>query len=135
MSTPPPGPSDAELAAAAAARPVSPPAVIAWGERLGDAGAFHQAQAVFEAALAAAPQALVLRVGLGFLALKRLDAAAARTAFEAVRAADPGRPDAMIGLARARAMAGDNAEAADLYRRVLADRPDDAASRIALGRC
>lgn len=115
-----------------------PPYALAFlelGDALGRVGRFGEAAAVFEEALALAPDALVLKVGLGFLRLQTREPAAARRLFAEVRAADPRRPDAMIGLARAAALDGAFAEAAELYRLALGLRPRDAQSRIGLARC
>ena len=55
-------------------RPAYPLAFVELGDRLGKAGRFDEAAAVFEAGLALAPEAQVLRVALGYLRLLiRLD--------------------------------------------------------------
>ncbi|MBX3484195.1 tetratricopeptide repeat protein [Phenylobacterium sp.] len=125
----------AQLRQATTRRPAYPLAFLELGDTLGRAGRLDEGAAVFEDGLALAPDALVLKVGLGFLRLQADDRAAARRLFAEVRAADPARPDAMIGLARAAALDGAFAEAADLYRLVLARQPRDAQSRIGLGKC
>ncbi|MBL8557046.1 MAG: tetratricopeptide repeat protein [Phenylobacterium sp.] len=124
-----------QLRQATTRRPPYPLAFLELGDALGRAGRFGEAAEVFEAGLALAPEALVLEVGLGFLRLQTDDRAAARRHFAEVRAAAPERFDAMIGLARTAALDGAFAEAAELYRLVLARQPGDVQSRIGLGRC
>ncbi|HEU0015819.1 MAG TPA: hypothetical protein VFQ45_19230, partial [Longimicrobium sp.] len=57
---------------------------------------------------------------LGALLLDAGNAAEAAAAYERALALRPNRPAALLGLARARAAAGDRAAAADAYRRLLA---------------
>jgi tetratricopeptide (TPR) repeat protein len=123
------------LARATSRRPPLPQAFLELGDQMAAAGRFDAAQAAFEAGLALAPEAQVLRVGLAHLWLRRNDAVRARDLFAEVRAAAPERHDALVGLASATAQAGDPAAAAELYRQVLTVRPDDAATRLELGRC
>ncbi len=123
------------LRTAVTRRPAFPLAFLELGDRLGKAGRFDEAIAVFEEGLALIPQAVILRVGLGYVHLLRNDRAAARRLFIQVRASDPQRRDAALGLAHVLAADGDYAAAADLYRHVLSLTPDDAATRIALAKC
>jgi tetratricopeptide (TPR) repeat protein len=118
-----------QLRLAVTRRPPLPLAFLELGDQLGEAGRFDEAAAVFESGLALTPEAAVLRVGLGYLQLKRNDL------FLAVRAAAPQRHDALVGLAKVMALDGDYAAAADLYRQALALRPGDAVTRINLGKC
>jgi Tfp pilus assembly protein PilF len=74
-------------------------------------------------------------MGLGHLHLKRNDRARARVLFSQVLAAAPGRHEVLVALAKVMALDGDYADAADLYRRALGLKPDDAAIRINLGKC
>jgi Tfp pilus assembly protein PilF len=67
--------------------------------------------------------------------LSRNDRGKARDQFLRARAAAPDRRDAVIALARVRALDGDHAAAADLYRLALQSRPDDAERRLELGKC
>jgi predicted Zn-dependent protease len=127
--------ADDLLRKATTRRPVYPLAFVELGDRLGKAGRFDEAAAVFEAGLALAPQAQVLRVALGYLHLQRNDRVSARALFTAVRAAAPERHDALLGLADVLARDGDHAAAADLYRQALAARPLDPTTRISLGKC
>ena len=122
------------LRRAAARRPALPQAFLELGDQLGALGRFDEAAAAFEAGLALAPDAAVLRVGLGYLSLKRNDRRRARALFAEVRAVAPERYDALIGLAHVMAADGDYAAAVELYRPALAARPGDAAIRIELGK-
>ncbi len=124
-----------ELRRATGRRPAFPLAFLELGDRLGDLGRFDEAIDVFERGLALSPDAIVLRVGLGHLHLKRNDRVMARNLFSQVRAAAPERQDALVALARVLSLDGEYPAAADLYRRALALRPDDAVTRINLGRC
>lgn len=134
----PPPPLEQTLAAlrlATAQRPAAPRVFLELGDLLGRLGRFDEAAAVFEEGLALEPLAIVLRVGLGYVLLNRGDRAGARVQFEQVCAAAPERYDGMVGLAHVLARDGHYPQAAELYRRALALQPDNAATRIALGRC
>ena len=120
---------------ATARRPVLPQAFLELGDQLGALGRFDEAAAAFEAGLALAPEAMVLRVGLGHLSLKRNDRARARALFAEVRAAAPERYDALVGLAQVLATDGEPGPAAELYRQALAARPGDSALTLELGKC
>ncbi|MFI4935052.1 MAG: tetratricopeptide repeat protein [Caulobacterales bacterium] len=124
-----------QLRRTTARRPPFPLAFLELGDLLGDAGRFDEAAAVFESGLTLAPDAVVLRVGLGNLHLKRNNRAEARRLFSQVRAAAPQRHDALVALAKVLTLDGEYAAAADLYRRALAMRPHDAMTRINLGKC
>jgi tetratricopeptide (TPR) repeat protein len=123
------------LRRATARRPPYPLAFLELGDQLGKIGRFDEGVAVFESGLALAPDAVVLRVGLGYLHLHRNDRAKARGLFLQVRAAAPERHDALVGLASVMVLDGEYAAAADLYRRALGLRPDDAMIRLSLGKC
>lgn len=124
-----------QLCRTTARRPPFPLAFLEHGEQLGGVGRFDEAIAVFEDGMALAPDAAVLQVGLGYLHLKRNDRHAARRLFAQAHQAWPQRNDALVGLATVTALDGDYAAAADLYRRALGLRPDDAMTRIGLGKC
>jgi tetratricopeptide (TPR) repeat protein len=125
----------ATLRAATLRRPVFPLAFLELGEQLRAAGRFDEAQRVLEEGLALAPAAHVLSVALAHVCLGRNDRVRARSLFGAVRAAEPQRLDAVLGLAGALVLDGDYAGAAALYRLALQARPDDAEARISLARC
>jgi tetratricopeptide (TPR) repeat protein len=125
----------AQLRQATGRRPAYPLAFLELGDRLGRLGRFDEAAAVFGQGLALTPDAAVLRIGLAYINLHRNDRATARRLFAEVRAAAPQRHDAVLGLAHVTSSDGDYAAAAGLYRQALDLRPDDAQTRISLGRC
>jgi tetratricopeptide (TPR) repeat protein len=118
-----------------ARRPAFLPAFLELGGKLGDIGRFDEAIAVLERGLALVPDAVDLRMGLGYLHVKRNDRVKARALFLQVRNSAPERHDALIALARVMVLDGEYAAAADLYRRALGLQPDDTATRINLGKC
>lgn len=124
-----------QLRRATMRRPVFPLAFLKLGEQLGDIGRFDEAIAVLEGALALVPNGVGLRVGLGFVHLRRNDRDMARDQFLQVLAVAPERRDAMVGLARVMVSSGEYAAAADLFRRARAQRPEDASVLIELGKC
>ena len=101
---------------------------------LGDAGQLAEARAVFDEGLSLAPDAIVLRLGLGYLHLKANDIPQALATFRQAHALTPARHDTTVALARALALSGEPAQAADLYRQGLTLAPDDAMSRINLAK-
>ena len=125
----------AHLRRATLQRPPFPLAFLELGERLGKAGRFDEGRAVFESGLALAPDADMLRIGLGNLHLSRNARGEARRLFSQVRADGPQGRDAMLALAGVMALDGEYAAASGLYQRALQLRPDDAVTRISLGRC
>jgi predicted Zn-dependent protease len=115
-----------------------PPFTLAFlelGDQLAAAGRFDEGIDVFESGLALTPDAAVLRMGLGYLHLKRNDRANARRLFLQVRATEPLRHDALVALAKVSALEGEYAVAVDLYQRALELRPEDPVTRIELGKC
>jgi predicted Zn-dependent protease len=124
-----------QLRRTTARRPPFPPAFIELGRQLRNRGRFDEGIAVLESGLALTPDVLDLRMGLGHLHLGRNDRAQARDLFLQVIAAAPARHDALVSLGKVMALDGKYAEAADLYRRALGLKPDDAAIRINLGKC
>jgi Tfp pilus assembly protein PilF len=90
---------------------------------------------VLESGLAFAPDSVELRMELGFLHLKRNNRAKARAMLSQALAAAPERSDVLPALAKVMALDGEYAAAADLFRRALGLRPDDAMSRNNLGLC
>jgi len=124
-----------QLRRTTARRPPFPLAFLEMGDQLAKAGRFDEGVAVFESGLSLAPDAAVLRMGLGYLHLERNDRSGARALFSAVRAAAPERHDALVALARVLVLDGEYVAAAALYRRALTLRPGDALTRIDLGKC
>ena len=124
-----------QLRLTAARRPPFPPAFLELGGQLGKSGRFDEGIAVLESGLAFAPDDLDLRMGLGYLHLKRNDRTKARSLFLQVCAAASERHEALVALAKVTVLDGEYAAAADLYRRALGLRPDDAPTRISLGKC
>jgi tetratricopeptide (TPR) repeat protein len=118
-----------------ARRPPFPPAFLELGGQLSRIGRLEEATGVLEQGLALTPGALDLQMELGFVRLKRNHRAAARALFLQVRTAAPERHDALLALAKVTALDGEYAAAADLYRRALGLRPDDAVTRSNLGAC
>ncbi len=116
-------------------RPAFPVAFLELGDQLGVAGQIDEGISIFESGIELIPDAVVLKVGLAYLCLRRNDRKRARSLFLQARAASPERRDAMVGLARVMALDGEHASASDLYRRALSLRPDDALTRIELGKC
>jgi Flp pilus assembly protein TadD len=125
----------AQLRRTTARRPPFPPAFIEHASQLGKLKRLDEAAAVLENGLALTPGAQDLRMELGFLHLKRNDRTKARALFLEVQAAAPERPDVLAALAKVMAMDGEYAAAADIYRRALGLRPDDAMTRNSLAVC
>ncbi|MBV8681846.1 MAG: tetratricopeptide repeat protein [Caulobacteraceae bacterium] len=124
-----------QLRECAARRPPFVQAFLELGDQLGDAGRYDEASEVFETGLSLLPEAAALRIGLGYLHLRRNDRVRARELFSEARAAAPGRRDATIALARVLALDGETAAAVELFRIALAWRPQDPVVRIELGKC
>jgi predicted Zn-dependent protease len=118
-----------------ARRPPFTLAFLELGDQLAAAGRFDEGIAVFESGLALTQDAVVLRMGLGYLHLKRNDRAQARHLFLQVRAAAPQRHDALVALAKVWALDGEYAGAVALYERALDLRPGDPVTRIEHGKC
>lgn len=111
------------------------PAFLELANQLRKTGRFDEGIAVLESGLALLPDAVDLRLGLGYLYVDRNDRARARALFLQVRAAAPGRHEAIVALAKVLAVEGEYAEAADLYRHALGLQPSDAVTRVNLGKC
>jgi tetratricopeptide (TPR) repeat protein len=124
-----------QLRRTTARRPPFPPAFLELGNQLGKMGRLGEAVAALESGLALTPDVVDLRIGLGFLHVRRNDRASARALFSQVCAAAPERHDAVVALAKVMALDGEYAAAADLYRRALGLQPDDSATRVNLGKC
>lgn len=123
------------LRQATARRPPHPQAFLEYGGMHARKGRFDEAIAILEEGLALTPGSIELRMELGFVHLKRNDRVRARELMGQALAAAPGRPDILAALARMMAMDGDYAAAADGFRNVLGQRPQDVMSRVNLGVC
>jgi Tfp pilus assembly protein PilF len=124
-----------QLRRTTARRPPFAPAFLEHGGQLAKIGRFDETNAVLESGLAFAPDSVELRMELGFLHLKRNNRAKARAMLSQALAAAPERSDVLPALAKVMALDGEYAAAADLFRRALGLRPDDAMSRNNLGLC
>ena len=116
-------------------QPAFPPAFLELADQLGQAGRIEEGVMVLERGLGLAPENSDLKMGLAHLLLKQNRRSDARSCFSQVRESAPGRHDAIVGLAAVMVLDGEYAAAADLYRHALGLRPDDAVSRISLGKC
>ena len=124
-----------QLRQTTARRPPFPQAFLEHGGLLAKIGRFDEAVAVLESGIALTPGAIDLRMELAFVHLKRNDRARARALFLQVRAAAPERYDVLPALGKVMALDGEYAAAAELFRRALGLRPDDAVTRNNLGAC
>src|SRR5260221_9853332 len=124
-----------QLRQATARRPPFQPAFLELANQLGKAGRLDEGIAVLEGGLALMPHAVDMRMGLGYLHLMRNDRVKARALFSQVHAAEPGRHEALVALAKVMALDGEYASAAEFYRHGLGLQPDDAVTRINLGKC
>jgi tetratricopeptide (TPR) repeat protein len=123
------------LREATSRRPPFAPAFLQYGGQLSKAGRFGEAIAVLETGIALTPDAVDLRMELGYVHVKRNDRVTARAIFLQILAAAPERYDVLPALAKVMAFDGEYAAAADIYRRALALNPDDVMSRHNLGIC
>ncbi|MFT4118119.1 tetratricopeptide repeat protein [Bradyrhizobium sp.] len=119
----------AQLRRTAARRPPYLPAFQELAGQLAKAGQLDEAVKVIEDAVALSPSSIELKVDLGRLSLQNNDRAKALAVLTSVRDAAPGRADVLVELAKALLLDGKYAEAAELYRHVLAQRPDDILSQ------
>jgi len=124
-----------QLRETAARRPPFKPAFLELANQLGKAGLYQEAIATLEDGIGLMPDDGDMRMGLGYMHLRRNDRGAAREIFSQVRAAEPGRHEALVALGKVLALDGDYAGAADLYRHALGLQPDDVVTRINLGKC
>jgi Tfp pilus assembly protein PilF len=124
-----------QLRRTTARRPPYPPAFLEHGGLLAKLTRFDDAIAVLESGIALAPDALELRIELGFVHLKRNDRAKARALWSEVLATAPERRDTRVALAKVMVLDGEYGAAADMFRHTLGLRPDDAMSRNNLGAC
>ena len=124
-----------QLQHAIARRPPFPPAFREYADQLARIGRFDEAIAVAEGGLELTPDAIDLKKDLALLYLDRNDRTRARTLLSEAIEAAPGRQDVQAALARVMLFDGEYASAADIFRRLLALRPDDAVTRANLGVC
>lgn len=103
------------------------------GNAAEDAGQLAQARALYERAVAIAPQLPAAHLNLG-IALEALgEATAARAAYERVLALDPGHPFGAYNLGKLNYLEGRRPEAKALLRLALARRPEFAEAWVMLG--
>jgi tetratricopeptide (TPR) repeat protein len=100
------------LREATARRLPFPPAFLQYAAQLAKIGRFDEAIAVLESGLGLTPDALDLRMELGFVHLQRNNRATARAIFLEVLEAAPGRYDVLPALAKVMALDGEYAAAA-----------------------
>ena len=124
-----------QLRRTAARQPPFPPAYQELAGQLAKAGRFDEAIAVIASILALLPENIDLQLDLARLHLLRNERAKGRALLLKAREAAPGRPDIQTALARVLLLDGEYASAADIYRHVLALRPDDAMTRADLAAC
>ena len=105
-------------------RPAHAPAFIEHARQLGRAMKVDDAIAVAAAGLALMPEVVELKVELARLLVVSNERARARGLLLQAKAAAPGHPDVLAELARVMVLDGEYADAAELYRRTLAVRPD-----------
>ncbi len=120
---------------AIAHRPLIPQAFLTLGDYLWKLGRPSEAVALLKEGLSVSPDEPLLKIGLGYFLLQRQDHVPARALFAEVHAAAPAQHDALVGLAMASALGGEFPRAADLYRRALESRPNDARTQLNLGKC
>lgn len=113
--------------------PPFPPAFVEFARLLAALNRRDDAMAVLREGLATAPDFAELSFELGRLCALGGKNAEARAAFE--RAAALRHPGALLPLARACQAERDFAQAIEVYRQLLAVRPNEAAARIGMGIC
>jgi tetratricopeptide (TPR) repeat protein len=105
-------------------RPAYAPAFIEYARQLGRAMNVDDAIAVAAAGVALLPEVVELKVEFARLLVASNERARARGLLLQAKAAAPGHPDVLAELARVMVLDGEYADAAELYRRTLAVRPD-----------
>lgn len=116
-------------------RPLIPQAFLTLADYLSKRGRLEEAVALLEEGVRAAPHEVLLKIGLGHFHLRRQDHTKARVLFSEAYSEVPTQHDALVGLAMASALGGDFTLAAELYRRALGSRPNDATTQMNLGKC
>lgn len=130
-SEPEPEPARTVDAEALVARVVAD--AMRWGQEALAAGDLDQAQAQFEAALAAGPPNADARNGLGTIFIRKGRLPEALAEFDQAIELDASRLIFRVNRAQARALAGEWAGAVDDYRIATARRPQDYAMHRNLG--
>jgi Flp pilus assembly protein TadD len=82
-----------------------------------------------------APMMPELSIQLGYVLLQQRNCADAKRAFAHALDLFPTSPDALFGMAKAHQEVGENAQAANYFRRYLRDEPDDVGTWLSLGHC
>jgi cytochrome c-type biogenesis protein CcmH/NrfG len=116
-------------------RPPFPPAFHICGNLLAAQQRYDEAAAVVRQGLALTPNVAELSSLLGDILVNHGDRAGARAAYGQAITHAPRNVDALWGLARALEADGDFAQAAEIFRRMLAVVPADAPASIGLGAC
>jgi Flp pilus assembly protein TadD len=119
----------AQLRRTAARRPPYLPAFQELAGQLSRNGQLDEAVKVIEDALSLSPASVDLMLDVGRLSLQNNDRTRARAVLGAARHAAPARLDVLMELGKATLLDGEYAEAAEIYRLVLVQRPDDITSR------
>ncbi|MGN1285826.1 MAG: tetratricopeptide repeat protein [Bradyrhizobium sp.] len=122
----------AQLRRTAARRPAYLPSFQELAGQLAKAGQQDEAISTIEAGLQLAPDSVELKLDLARLLHDANEIARAASILTAARDAAPGRPDVLKQLGRVLILHGDYAAAADAFRRVLAQYPDDRSTRAYL---
>jgi tetratricopeptide (TPR) repeat protein len=89
----------------------------------------------FRRGIQIAPMMPALSIQLGYVLLGRRNCVDAKSAFARALEIAPGSADALFGMAKAHQQIGENAAAAEYYRRYLMARPEDLGSWVNLGHC
>ncbi|WP_244548757.1 tetratricopeptide repeat protein [Bradyrhizobium canariense] len=124
-----------QLRQTTARRPPFPPAFREHADQLAKAGRVDEAIVVLENGLELTPDVTDLQVSISLLYLGRNRRTKARTVLLKALTAAPGRHDVLAALAHVTLLDGEYASAADIYRRVLALRPDDTTAQANFGVC
>src|SRR4029077_4106983 len=116
-------------------RPPFPPAFHVYGNLLATQKRYDAAIAIVRQGLALTPNVAELSSLLGDILVTCGNRAGARAAYRQALTHGPRNVDALWGLARELEAEGDFAQAAEIFRRMLAVVPADAAARVGLGAC
>ena len=111
------------------------PAFHELGYLLSSLERYDEAIEALRRGLEIAPMMPELSIRLGYVFLRRRNCAEAKLAFARALDISPTSPDALYGLAKAHQEIGENAPAAEYFRRYLVSRPDDVGIWLNLGHC